>query len=163
MQANDKSIRAQSDLQWVERVSKLMDTQFRIGNFRFGLDPLINLMPFLGDMAGAFISILLVYVMARNGVSRKVVILMLLNVLVDAVLGAIPFIGWAADFVYKANAKNVRLLHEHYYENKHQGKGTGILIAIFIVFLLILLLIFGLLWMVTFWLIDFISGRALIY
>lgn len=154
MEKSDRLKSARSDLKWVEIMSKLMDNQFRIGRFRFGLDPLINLVPFLGDLLGASISVMLVFVMARNGVSRKVVILMLLNVLVDAVLGAIPFIGWVADFAFKANAKNTRLLHEHYYEDKHQGKGTWILATIFIGFFLILAFIFWILWLLTIWLIG---------
>lgn len=47
-----------SKLKWVERVSYLMDEKFRLPgtNFRFGLDPLINLIPFVGDLTGLAVS-----------------------------------------------------------------------------------------------------------
>jgi hypothetical protein len=72
-----------------------MDDKFRIPgtNFRFGLDPILNLIPFAGDVSGFLVSAALLYVMAKNGVSRKVLILMAINISVDAAIGAIPLIG----------------------------------------------------------------------
>ncbi len=63
-------------LKWVERVSYLMDEKFRLPgtNFRFGIDPLINLIPIAGDISGFVVSSMLVLSMARYGVSRKVLI-----------------------------------------------------------------------------------------
>lgn len=129
-------------LKWVERVSRLLDEQFVVPgtNFRFGLDPIINLFPIAGDAAGFIISAALVLTMAKHGVSRKVLILMVLNVLVDGLIGAIPLIGQIFDFYYKANARNINLLKQHYEEGKHQGSGTGLLIALFVLLTLGLVL-----------------------
>ena len=128
---------------WVERVSKLLDDQFRIPGtqFRFGLDPIINLIPFAGDISGYILSSVLVLTMARSGVSRKVIVLMILNITLDAVIGAIPFIGQVFDFYYKANSRNVKLLREHYQEGKHSGSGTGVIIGI-VIFLILILVLF---------------------
>lgn len=135
------------ELKWVENISRIMDSKFTIPGtkFKFGVDPLIGFIPGLGDAASFAVSGILVYTMAKYGVSRKVVILMMLNIMADAILGAIPLIGNIFDFFYKANSKNIRLLKEHYMEGKHEGSGTGILIFIVIIFLVILIgIVYGL-------------------
>lgn len=143
-------------LQWVEKLSYLLDEQFRIPGtrFRFGLDPIMNLIPFLGDMSGFFISAALVFTMAKNGASSKIVALMSINIILDATIGAIPVIGQIFDFFYKANSKNIRLLKEHYQEGKHQGSGKGVLVAVAIVLLLLLALAIYIMWKVSEWLIG---------
>ncbi len=124
-------------LKWVERIAYLMDDKFRLPGtkFRFGLDPLMNLVPIAGDISGFIVAAALVWVMAEHGVSRKVLILMLLNIFIDALIGAIPFIGQVFDFYYKSNSRNIKLLKEHYEEGKHQGKGTGVLVIVFLILL----------------------------
>ncbi|MBD1392154.1 DUF4112 domain-containing protein [Mucilaginibacter sp. ZB1P21] len=116
-----------------------MDDKFRVPgtNFSFGLDPIMNLIPFAGDISGFVVSAALLYVMAKNGVSRKVLILMSINICVDAMIGAIPLIGQLSDFYFKSNTRNIQLLKEHYKEGKHTGDGNGI-----IVILLLILLVF---------------------
>ncbi len=127
-------------LKWVERIAHLFDDQFRIPgtNFRFGLDPIINLFPVAGDAAGMMVSAALLITMARNGASRKVIILMLVNVLIDGLIGAIPLIGQVFDFYYKANLRNIKLLKEHYEEGRHQGSGNGLIAMIVVVLVLFL-------------------------
>lgn len=138
MKTNPPPVILTGRLQWVERIARLFDDQFRIPgtNFRFGLDPILNLIPVAGDVPGILVSAALVWTMAKHGVSRKVLILMVLNVCVDGLISAIPFIGQISDFYFKANTRNIKLLKEHYQEGRHQGRGTGVLILIFL-FLLI--------------------------
>jgi hypothetical protein len=121
-------------LKWVERIAYLFDEQFRIPGtkFKFGIDPIINLLPVAGDAVGFMVGAALVLTMAKHGVSRKVLILMMLNLMLDGLIGSIPFIGQLFDFYYKANTRNIKLLKEHYEEGKHQGRGTGTLVMIFI-------------------------------
>jgi hypothetical protein len=130
-------------LRWVEKLSYLLDEQFRVPGtkFRFGLDPIMNLIPFLGDMSGFFISAALVLTMAKNGASSKIVTLMVINIVLDATIGAIPVVGQIFDFFYKANTRNIQLLKEHYHEGKHQGSGKGVLIMVSILLLVMLCLI----------------------
>lgn len=119
---------------WIETVSTWMDSKYRIPgtNIRFGLDPILGLIPFLGEAATFIISSGLVLSMAKYGVSRKVVILMVLNVLLDAVIGSIPIIGNIFDVTYRANNRNIRLLKKHYEEGKYQGRGTGIILSLMV-------------------------------
>ena len=140
-------------LKWVERIAGLMDDQFKLpgSNFRFGLDPIINLIPFVGDISGFVVGAALVMVMAKNGVSRKVVILMVLNICTDALIGGIPLIGNVFDFYYKSNSRNIKLLKEHYEEGKHQGRGTSVLLAVFIILFLLFLGFLYLIYLVVAW------------
>ena len=123
---------ADSRLRWIESISTFMDNQFRVPgtNFRFGLDPILSFIPFGGSAASFAISAGLLLTMVKYGVSRKVLILMLGNLVLDATLGSIPVIGNIFDFFYKANQRNVNLLKRHYQEGKYTGSGTGILLAI---------------------------------
>ena len=138
----------------IEKLAKLMDSQFKIGRFRFGLDPIINLFPFLGDAVAVIISLFIVFTMYKHGASGKLVIKMLLNVLIDAVVGAIPLLGWVFDFYFKANEKNILLLKEHYVEGKHRGSGLDILFIILIVFFAIIALLIYLIWFIASYIIS---------
>jgi hypothetical protein len=138
---------------WVSRFSYLMDEQFRFPGtqFRFGLDPILNLVPFVGDMAGLLISGGLLMAMAKKGASNKLVVLMSVNILLDATIGAIPIIGQIFDFFYKANTRNIKLMKEHYFENKHQGSGKNVIyLIVTILIVIIALIIFGL-WKLAEW------------
>ncbi|WP_345949847.1 DUF4112 domain-containing protein [Mucilaginibacter sp. PAMB04274] len=152
---NKPPVNLTGQLKWVEGISRLLDDQFKIPgtNFRFGLDPIINLLPVAGDAAGFMVSAVLVLTMARHGVSRKVLILMLLNVLIDGLIGSIPLVGQIFDFYYKSNTRNIKLLKEHYVEGKHKGSGTGVVIVV----LLILLVFMALFLYLSYLLLSFIA------
>lgn len=145
---------ANQKLKWVERISYLMDEQFRLPgtNYRFGLDPILNLIPILGDLSGFAVSGALILAMARYGASGKVLTLMIVNIVLDALIGAIPILGWVFDFAYKANTRNIRLLKEHYQEGKHSGSGKGILITIFVILLLLFIGLIYVVWLLIDWL-----------
>jgi hypothetical protein len=143
-------------LQWVQRISNLMDEKFRFPgtNFRFGLDPLLNLIPVAGDLSGFLISAVLVITMAQHGASRKLIILMTLNILLDLTIGAIPIIGQVFDFFFKANKRNIRLLRDHYERGKYQGRGTGTLILVLIIFIGLFTSFILIIWKTIEWLIG---------
>lgn len=109
----------------VERLARWMDGMFTLPGtrFRFGLDPLLGLIPGIGNLATFLVSAALVRVMARHGASGEVLVRMAGNVLVDAVLGAIPVIGNLFDFAFRANERNVVLLKRHYGEGRYRGSG----------------------------------------
>ncbi len=133
---------ANERLRWVERISRLMDSQFRLPGtrFRFGLDPLLGLLPVVGDLSSLAVSGALLLTMARHGASGAVVVRMALNILLDTVIGAIPILGNLFDFAYKANNRNLLLLRRHYAEGRHRGSGKGLVLLL----LLGLLVVFGL-------------------
>ncbi len=141
-------------LQSVERITKLMDNQFNIKGFKFGLDPLLNLIPFLGDGVSVVISGMLIYTMAKHGASQKVKAKLILNVAIDALIGAIPLLGWFFDFYFKANQRNLALLKEHYFEGKHQGKASGIILWLALLLMLVLVGGIFILWQLGEWIMS---------
>lgn len=77
---------------------------------RFGLDPLVGLVPGLGDLAAALAATYVLVAAWRLGAPPAILARLALNVAVDAVVGAIPILGDAFDFGWKANVRNLRLL-----------------------------------------------------
>ena len=156
MNSHQTSTPVDPRLKSIAKISKLMDSQFEIGGFKFGLDPILNLIPFAGDAATGVVSFALVYSMHKHGASGKIVVKMLWNVLVDLVVGAIPLLGWVFDFYFKANDRNIKLLNEHYLEGKHTGSGKGIFTWILIGFVLFIALAIWATWTITSWLVGII-------
>ncbi|HET9506096.1 MAG TPA: DUF4112 domain-containing protein [Hymenobacter sp.] len=130
---------ADERLRWVERVARLMDSQFQLPGtrFRFGLDPLLGLVPIVGDLSATAVSVALLLTMLRHGASGAVVVRMALNILLDTVVGAIPLIGNVFDFAYKSNERNVALLRRHYAEGRHPGSGKGLIALVLLGFLVV--------------------------
>ncbi len=124
-----------------------MDAQFRIPgtSIRFGVDGVIGLIPGVGDFISFLISGYIVSVAVNKGASGFVLARMLLNIVVDALVGAVPILGDIFDVVYKANQRNMQLLQEHYVEGRHQGSSAKVIIPVVIVLLAIL---FGLGWLI---------------
>jgi hypothetical protein len=98
---------------WLERLAWLMDKSIPIGDkWSIGLDPLLGLIPGLGDALGGMISSLIITRALREGLPRGAVIRMVLNVAADSFVGSIPFVGDLFDFAFKANSKNIAIYRE---------------------------------------------------
>ena len=136
----------QRGLKQLGHLAKLMDSQFRIPGteIRFGLDGIIGLIPGAGDLSTFAVSGYMLWIMAQNGASGYVLARMVLNVLVDSLVGAIPLIGDIFDIAFKANMRNLKLMQEHYQEGRHKGSAWKAIIPVLIVlFLIIAAIIWG--------------------
>jgi len=99
---------------WVENLAWLMDRSIPIGKrWSIGLDGIVGLFPGVGDLAGTFVSALIVASATQAGLPRAAVGRMMANVVVDTLLGSIPFLGDLFDFAFKANMKNIQIYREH--------------------------------------------------
>ena len=78
--------------------------------FRFGLDPLIGLIPGIGDTASAITSALALIYATRSGLPKILIARMAGNILINEVIGIIPGIGDAFSFWFKSNARNYELI-----------------------------------------------------
>lgn len=137
---------ALADLEKIRSLTNTMDTRFKVPgtSFSFGLDPVLGLIPGAGDILTFAISGFLVLLMARHKVKGQVLLLMVINIGIDFLIGAIPIIGWIADFRLKANSRNLRLLEKHYVEGKYQrGFGNSLFLILLILIAFIWLAIWG--------------------
>ena len=96
-------------------LTRLLDSAARVPgtSFRFGLDPVLGLIPGLGDVAGAALSGYVVILASRLGAPKTVIVRMLGNVAIDTVAGAMPVVGDLFDAGWKSNTRNLALLERH--------------------------------------------------
>ena len=105
----------QAALARLNRFSQMADNAIVIPftRFRIGLEPIIGLVPVLGDLAGLLISCYVLLAAHRAGASPRVKQQMVRNMLIDFFGGLVPIVGDIFDFAWKANVRNTQLLREH--------------------------------------------------
>ncbi len=96
-------------------LAKLMDSAFYIPglNRRIGLDAVIGLVPGIGDAISAALASYIIWEARQLGLPRWKIARMIGNVAFDTALGAIPLAGDVFDVFFKANERNLRIIHEH--------------------------------------------------
>ena len=97
---------------WIAHLAYLMDGAIPIGRWSIGIDPLLGLIPGIGDLIGALISMVIVMRAVQAGIPRIAVARMMANIAVDTLIGSIPLFGDAFDFAYKSNLKNLRIYEQ---------------------------------------------------
>ncbi|AZT84772.1 DUF4112 domain-containing protein [Marinobacter sp. NP-4(2019)] len=107
--------RQQATLARLDRFSRVTDTAIRIPftRIRLGLDPIIGLLPVVGDLIGLVLSLYVLLEAQRAGASKRIKAHMIKNMLIETFGGMVPVVGDAFDIVYKANTRNTRLLREY--------------------------------------------------
>ena len=103
------------ELEELRRFARLLDEAFKIPiiNYRVGLEPILGLIPVLGDFSGFLLSGYLIVLAARLGLPRELVVRMVVNALLDAAIGSIPVVGDIFDFFWKVNKRNLRLVERY--------------------------------------------------
>lgn len=81
--------------------------------FKFGLDPLLGLLPGVGDTGSALVSAFALIQAARLGVPKILLTRMSLNILINELIGVVPVIGDAFSFWFKSNARNYQIIKDH--------------------------------------------------
>ncbi len=99
------------------------------GGYRIGVDALIGLVPGLGDAAGALISAYIINEARALGAPRSVLLRMMGNVLIETVLGSIPFAGDLFDAAFKANSRNLALLTRYQLDPLGSRRNSRLFVA----------------------------------
>jgi hypothetical protein len=96
-------------------VSRVLDDLVAVPGtrHRIGLDPIIGLIPVVGDAISGVVGFWLIAEATRFGIPRVVVLRMALNTIVDLVLGAVPVLGDLFDVASRSNARNLALFRRH--------------------------------------------------
>lgn len=118
-------------------IALVMDDLVRVPGtrFRFGIDPLIGLIPGIGDTGSAMVSAMALIQAVRYGLPKIVLARMSVNILVNELIGIVPVVGDAFSFWFKSNARNHELVRAHMGGRRKAGRGDWI----FVVGVLILL------------------------
>ncbi len=127
-------------VQNIKRISELLDTKFT-GPFgiKFGLDPILGLIPGIGDVVTTLLSIYIIFHAYLMGVGPFVITRMFVNILVESFVDMIPILGNIFDFVWRANNKNLKLLERYKESPQNQRFRSQVFIfSIFIFFLFLL-------------------------
>lgn len=116
------------------RVARLLDSAVRVPgtSYRFGLDPIVGLVPGFGDLVAPLFTILLLIQARELNLPRVVQLRMLINAGLDALVGMVPLIGDLFDFAWKANRKNMALLERHAYQERSASPGDWLFAAVMI-------------------------------
>ena len=103
------------NLNRIRRISRLMDTAFKIPvlGVKVGWDPVLGLIPGLGDLIATAVSAYVIVLAARFRLPRAIVAQMVLNIGLEAVVGTVPLLGDLFDAFYKSNVRNLKLLEAH--------------------------------------------------
>ena len=102
-------------MQWLRWWADLLDNRFQIPGtrIRFGIDPVLSLIPGLGDLASPVFAVALLMQGVRQRVPKVILLRMLGNALIDALIGAVPIAGTVGDVFWRANVRNLALLERH--------------------------------------------------
>jgi hypothetical protein len=130
-------------------IVNVLDQLFRVPGtrWRFGLDAIFGLIPGAGDVATALVGTFGLVTAYRNGAPAAIQMRMLMNLLVDAVVGAIPLFGDVFDFAFKSHVRNERLLRG-WLEKPHQTRRSSVFVLIAAIFAL-LATVTGAIWLVV--------------
>src|SRR3954468_12430172 len=118
----------------------IMDEVIRIPGtkFRFGLDPLLGLIPGIGDTSSALVSSFALIQALRVGVPKILLMRMAGNILVNEVIGIVPVVGDAFSFWFKSNARNYEIIKNHRLGATAPKRSdwlfvVGVLVALFVI------------------------------
>ena len=121
----------QQRLSALRNTARLLDSAFVVPgtSYRIGLDPILGLVPGIGDLVSPLFTIGILWQGRDLGIPRVVQVRMLGNVLLDALVGAVPLLGDLFDFAWKANERNYALLELHAEEERTPSTGDWLFVT----------------------------------
>jgi hypothetical protein len=144
---------------FIKLVSRLLDTFFVIPGtrIRFGLEPIIGLIPIFGDQATALISAALLYRSVQHRLPKIALVRMALNIFINAVVGMVPFLGDIFVLLYKPNIRNYKILQRYAGQTNAVTSGDWLFVSVligstfFLIVVVTLLLIYAVLSQFRWW------------
>jgi hypothetical protein len=120
-----------SRIERLRRWSYLLDEAYRVPGtrIRFGWDPIIGLIPWAGDILTGLFSLAIVTQAFRAGLPGVIKLRMLANILIDLIVGSVPFVGDLFDFAWQSNRKNMELLDRHAFTSAHPRAGDWLFVT----------------------------------
>jgi hypothetical protein len=125
-------------LEVLRAMARLLDSSMVVPGttIRYGLDPILGLIPGLGDLVSPFFTIAVLWQSRDLSIPRVVQLRMIFNVAIDALLGVVPVIGDLFDVAWKANNMNMALLDQYAREERPASAGDWLFVLAMIALLL---------------------------
>ncbi|MEK7533656.1 MAG: DUF4112 domain-containing protein [Patescibacteria group bacterium] len=101
-------------IDFARRLTRVMDLRFNVLGIRFGIDPMLDIIPGLGNILATVTSFYLFWIAYQLRVPAWVYVRMLWNISVDSLFGVIPYIGIVLDIFFRSNVKNFALLESYF-------------------------------------------------
>src|SRR5689334_3646538 len=98
------------DVARLKRLAQTLDSKFSIGGIKFGLDGIIGIVPFVGDIVTGAIGLYVINEARRLGATRWTMARMYMNWGIDVTVGFVPVVGDIFDIAWKSNTKNLKML-----------------------------------------------------
>jgi hypothetical protein len=129
----------------IERVTHALDELVGVPgtSVKVGLDPIVGLIPVVGDVISGVVGTWVIAEAARFGIPRIVVARMTVNLVVDLAIGLIPFLGDLFDLAFRSNSRNLALFRRHALEPDASTRGEATF------FVGVALLLIGVLWLIV--------------
>jgi Domain of unknown function (DUF4112) len=143
--ANEPHFSHAPRLKRLRQISNLLDSAISIPGTkqRIGLDPILGLIPGGGDTVSALLSGYIIVEAAQMGLPRKALTQMVMNLVVDTVVGSVPVLGDIFDVVSKANLRNLQIVESHAKAPAPSTKVDRLFIGLLIVGLILFALAIG--------------------
>jgi hypothetical protein len=104
---------ADKHLSFARFLATLLDSQFSVGSFKFGIGPIIGIVPWIGDVIENSLSFYLIWIALKMDLPTEKVAKMIGNIAFNFFLALFPVIGNIGDFMFKSNLRNLQILEEH--------------------------------------------------
>lgn len=139
-------------------LAELLDQRFTIPgtSIRIGLDPIIGLIPGIGDTLANLAGSAILLIGAQLHLPKIVLLRMGWNIALNTMIGAIPVVGDVFSIWFRSNVKNAQLLERYATRQSRSVAPTDWAFVILLVIGLVLLLV-GVLAAIT-WGIRRLSG-----
>jgi len=124
----------------LRRVSGMLDSAMLVPGttIRFGLDPILGLIPGLGDLVSPLFTIGILWQARDLSIPKVVQLRMIFNVAIDTLVGIVPVAGDLFDVAWKANDMNMALLERHAYEEHPASTRDWVFVSSMIALLVVL-------------------------
>ena len=119
-------------LHYLRQWADLLDSRFRVPGtrIRFGLDPILSLIPGIGDIATPAFTVMVLVQAVRQGVPKIILMRMIGNALLDALIGVVPVAGDVGDVFWKANRRNLQLLERHIHPGVQPTRADYVFVSV---------------------------------
>ncbi len=109
-------------LRFARKIAELLDHTFYLGPIPIGIDPIVGLIPWVGDWIGMLFSCYLLWIGWYMRIPRDKFYEMMKNIGIDLIIGLIPILGDIGDFFFHSNIKNIEILEECHKMNISEGE-----------------------------------------